>query len=232
MEEPVVEVRADGPYVVRGPLELRRMRDVQTSHGEPVAWAVRSRERLAGGRDALVCRCGRSEAMPFCDESRCAEGGWDGTESAPSGVFADRAQATEGRGLTIRYDKQLCCHAGFCGTDTTNVWKMVRELAPDDTVTRAYVMAMIDRCPSGALTYRFDDLDDDLDADLPVGVGVVDGGPLFVTGRVEVRSADGVPYERRNRVALCRCGTSERKPFCDGSHVRAGFRDGCDDSRP
>jgi CDGSH-type Zn-finger protein len=47
-----------------------------------------------------------------------------------------------------------------------------------------------------------------------------------VRGGIEVHSADGRVYELRNRVALCRCGASGNKPFCDGSHVATGFNDG------
>jgi hypothetical protein len=44
-------------------------------------------------------------------------------------------------------------------------------------------------------------------------------GPIWVRGGVPVVSADGQPYEIRNRVALCRCGRSANKPFCNGSHA-------------
>ena len=53
-------------------------------------------------------------------------------------------------------------------------------------------------------------------------------GPLWVRGGVPVVSADGYEYEVRNRVTLCRCGSSENKPFCDGSHASIGFTDGLD----
>lgn len=50
-------------------------------------------------------------------------------------------------------------------------------------------------------------------------------GPLIVRGDVELRDANGDPIERRRRtVALCRCGLSTIKPFCDGTHKPAGFR--------
>src|SRR5713226_10695678 len=44
-------------------------------------------------------------------------------------------------------------------------------------------------------------------------------GPIWVRGGIRVESADGTPYEIRNRVALCRCGGSANKPFCDGTHA-------------
>ncbi|MCK2029321.1 CDGSH iron-sulfur domain-containing protein [Microbacterium sp. 22179] len=50
-------------------------------------------------------------------------------------------------------------------------------------------------------------------------------GPLLVRGAIDLRDADGNAIEQRRRtVALCRCGLSAIKPFCDGTHKPAGFR--------
>jgi CDGSH-type Zn-finger protein len=50
-------------------------------------------------------------------------------------------------------------------------------------------------------------------------------GPLLVRGDVELHAADGTPIaSHRRTVALCRCGLSALKPFCDGTHKPAGFR--------
>lgn len=64
---------------------------------------------------------------------------------------------------------------------------------------------------------------DEPDPDLPVGIAVLDDGPLALTG-VTVRRADG-SAETRRHIRLCRCGASANKPFCDGSHETVGFRD-------
>ena len=48
-------------------------------------------------------------------------------------------------------------------------------------------------------------------------------GPLFVRGRLKIVDADGRLIREDTRLALCRCGASENKPFCDGSHRRVGF---------
>jgi CDGSH-type Zn-finger protein len=50
--------------------------------------------------------------------------------------------------------------------------------------------------------------------------------PIWVRGGICIESADGTPYEVRNRVTLCRCGASANKPFCDGQHAAVGFEDG------
>jgi hypothetical protein len=50
-------------------------------------------------------------------------------------------------------------------------------------------------------------------------------GPLLIRGDVDIVGPDGEVLPRRRRtVALCRCGLSALKPFCDGSHKAAGFR--------
>ena len=83
---------------------------------------------------------------------------------------------------------------------------------------------MVTRCPSGALTLRTLD-GADIEPELAQAIGVIDDGPLLVTGAIPVARADGEPFEARNRIALCRCGHSANKPLCDGSHHEAGFAD-------
>jgi CDGSH-type Zn-finger protein len=58
-----------------------------------------------------------------------------------------------------------------------------------------------------------------------VSITAYPDGPLLVRGDVDLRTADGEPIPRTRRtVALCRCGLSTIKPFCDGTHKAAGFR--------
>jgi CDGSH-type Zn-finger protein len=54
-----------------------------------------------------------------------------------------------------------------------------------------------------------------------VKVTVVNNGPLLIDGEVEVVDQEGHAYGLggRTKIGLCRCGFSERKPFCDGSHA-------------
>jgi CDGSH-type Zn-finger protein/uncharacterized Fe-S cluster protein YjdI len=56
-----------------------------------------------------------------------------------------------------------------------------------------------------------------------ISVSTVDNGPLMIVGPVEVRSTDGSAVNRTENVALCRCGASKNKPYCDGSHTRIEF---------
>jgi CDGSH-type Zn-finger protein len=59
----------------------------------------------------------------------------------------------------------------------------------------------------------------------PVVITVGADGPNMLVGPVEIRNQAGDLVKTAGRVALCRCGASENKPFCDGSHKRIGFTD-------
>lgn len=215
-QTPSVKVRKNGPYVVSGSVPLRNKEPIVSEHGEPLTW--RTGKVTDRGAAYTLCRCGRSSNKPYCDGTH-AQVGFDGTETASTDSYQERKDTYPGTGIEVLDDRSLCLHAGFCGNRVTNVWKMAAKT--DDTVVRAQVMAMIERCPSGALSYEVEG--DTVEPDLPIEVSVVPSGPLWVTGGIPVERSDGQAVEVRNRVALCRCGQSANKPFCDGTHKEAGF---------
>ncbi len=48
---------------------------------------------------------------------------------------------------------------------------------------------------------------------------------LIIKGPLTIQSADGRFHSQRSRAALCRCGQSDKKPFCDANHKRCGFKE-------
>jgi len=54
-------------------------------------------------------------------------------------------------------------------------------------------------------------------------ISIRPNGPYIVSGTFELKDPDGNPYPAAERIALCRCGASVTKPFCDGTHSKAGF---------
>ena len=211
-----IRVAENGPYFVSGDIPLTVKRPVMSEHGEPLTWQT-EQPRDTTARYTL-CRCGASDTKPFCDLThRSIE--WDGAENAPTDQYADRAESLGGVGIEIFDDRPTCVHAGFCGNEVTNVWKMAAETG--DSRVRAQAMAMVERCPSGALTYAVDG--EPIEPDLPREIAVIPDGPLWVNGGIGVERSDGTALEARNRVTLCRCGRSGNKPLCDGSHKDAGF---------
>jgi 3-phenylpropionate/trans-cinnamate dioxygenase ferredoxin subunit len=57
-----------------------------------------------------------------------------------------------------------------------------------------------------------------------VTIETIKNGPYIVKGEVELIDADGNKFPVEKRMALCRCGASTEKPFCDGTHSKIGFQ--------
>jgi CDGSH-type Zn-finger protein len=213
---PTVTAVPNGPFLVSGSVPSYRRRSVQSEHGEPLAWETTERVETRGRY--YLCRCGQSDNKPFCDGAHNRVG--FATDDHDSGAYDERSNVLGGTGITVRDDRSICVHAGFCGTRVANVWGQVAETG--ESTVRAQVIAMVEKCPSGALTFRFDG--DDVEPLMPAAIAITDDGPLWLTGAIPV-SFEGTTLEARNRVTLCRCGASANKPLCDGTHKTAGFQD-------
>ena len=221
-DEKKIVVQKDGPYQVYGGIPLVRKTQVVTDQGEPLTW--RRGEALPAGERYDLCRCGRSRNKPFCDKSHDAVH-FDGAETADTRPTAERQMIYPGgTGIVVKADGWLCMNSGFCGNRLATIRQLVEK--SDDVNVRSNVVAMVERCPSGSLTYAMAPGEPDIEPDLPQQIAVVieitsDGpldGPLWVTGNIPIERADGQPFETRNRVVLCGCGRSMSKPLCDGAH--------------
>ena len=221
-----IEIEEDGPYVVYGEVPLVRKEQVVSEYGEPLAW--KNSGTIAARSPYRLCRCGRSSDKPFCDSTH-REIMFDGLESANTSSTAERQIIYSGAtGIFVKRDHSLCTESGFCGTREAGILELVRQT--DDPKVRSQVMAMIERCPSGSLTYSIEEGGPDVEPDLPAEITVTteilsDGpiaGPLWVTGSIQVERADGQPLEARPRLTLCCCGRSKIKPLCDGAHRTIG----------
>jgi CDGSH-type Zn-finger protein len=199
--KPTVEERENGPLVFKG---LRSMKgtDGRELDVKPVM---------------VLCRCGHSNNKPFCDGSH-KTAGFESRGGTPAG--RDRVISYEGREVTVHYNPQTCSHAAECGRLASHVFNPVQKpwVQPDNG-SLAEIEAVVAACPSGALSlagsHKFADR---------AGVEVERNGPYWVTGcAIEgVSRTEGMSEEK---FVLCRCGKSGNKPFCDGSHRDAGWRD-------
>lgn len=220
-----ITVSENGPYFVEGGVPLVRLEIVVNDAGESVGY--RELERIDAGDSYMLCRCGQSHTKPFCDFSHLSAG-FDGTETAGHGTYLEEAVSINGTGLNLHDARKLCAEARFCDR-AGGLWNLVHRC--DDAQTRDLAIEEASLCPSGR--YVACDADGDpFEPELEPSIAILEdphldvSGPIFVRGGVEIVDAAGEPYEVRNRVTLCRCGHSKNKPFCDGSHIAAGFRDG------
>ncbi|MGH8621266.1 MAG: CDGSH iron-sulfur domain-containing protein, partial [Burkholderiales bacterium] len=201
-----IEVVRNGPYRVSGACRVRNAR------GEDVP--VR-------GRFAL-CRCGSSGNKPFCDGTH-AQIGFDGTRFTE--VSPGAAQSYRGRAIAIHDNRALCAHSSICTDNLPGVFRLGGEPWIDaDGADAAAAIAIVERCPSGALSYSLDGAPPPAGPAEPL-ITASANGPYFVSGRVDLRAGGARPRDPR-RYALCRCGGSKNKPFCDGTHWAIRFDEG------
>lgn len=76
---------------------------------------------------------------------------------------------------------------------------------------------------SGSLGSPAGDQQHDVDLEGGLVIAAAPNGPLLLDGGCEIRGADGATH-RSKKAALCRCGLSANKPYCDGSHSTGGFK--------
>ena len=144
-----------------------------------------------------------------------------GGPAGPVSVIVDGVEQVEGRDLQLQFEAKRCIHARFCVTGAPAVflanvqgpWIHPDAMATDRLVEIAHA------CPSGAIRYRRKDgrLDE---TPPPVNLtSVRENGPYAV--RADIRlEGEALGY----RATLCRCGASQNKPFCDGSHNAVSFQ--------
>lgn len=128
--------------------------------------------------------------------------------------------------IDVTFDGRRCIHAAYCLRGQPAVFNNQRRPWIDPNQAPAdEIAAVIHRCPSGALHYHRKDGGRAETADEHNTIWVQKDGPLYLRGRIHVRTADGRFEIEDVRMALCRCGLSKNKPFCDNSHFRISFSD-------
>ena len=222
-----VKVTLNGPYEVSGMVPVR-METIGTNlHNESVKW-IPGKTFTPTEQPFYLCRCGHSHHKPFCDNTHLKIH-FDGTETAGHTNYIDEAELLEGPTMLLTDVQKLCAFARFCDPNG-QVWSMVDDT--DAPRIREQFIKQVGECPSGRLVAWDRETKQPIEPLLSPEIGVVEdpskgvSGPLWLQGGIEVIDANGQPYEVRNRVTLCRCGASSNKPFCDGTHVSNGFKDG------
>ena len=132
----------------------------------------------------------------------------------------------EGKEIDATWDGRLCIHVQECTRAKGELFKSGRKpWGQPDLGEADYVARVVERCPTGALTYSRKDGGAEENSPKVNRVVLANNGPLYVSGDLKVAGAQNDMPGTRFRAALCRCGDSKNKPFCDNTHEEAGFRD-------
>ncbi len=133
--------------------------------------------------------------------------------------------------ITIEWKPETCIHSTICFKGLGEVFNPQRrpwiEMSHADTEK---IKQQIHQCPSGALSYTVNEKEPvlsplpDVKEDVKLTtIECLKNGPYLVRETITIKKADGTEETRVGSTALCRCGASASKPFCDGSHGKIGF---------
>lgn len=123
--------------------------------------------------------------------------------------------------ITVVWKPNMCIHSEECTKRLPEVYH------PDEkpwikveNATTAALKKQIDNCPSGALSYYENGEIPKASNTKQTKIEVQENGPLLVYGNVELVDTEGNSTQKEKITALCRCGASGNKPYCDGSHAK------------
>ncbi|HEV3090540.1 MAG TPA: ferritin-like domain-containing protein [Candidatus Cybelea sp.] len=195
-----------------GPLIVRNLRKLTNSKGK----ALPVRPIVA------LCRCGGSKLKPYCDGTHATNGFC--SKKTPDRA-PDRLDTYEGKEIVVLDNRGTCCHFGNCTDHLPQVFHQPPAVwATPDAASAGEVEAIVRACPSGALGFVKDGVTYEGEEREPE-IYVAENASYYVRGNIELR---GEPFNQgasREHYALCRCGHSKNKPFCDGTHWYIGFKD-------
>jgi uncharacterized Fe-S cluster protein YjdI len=128
--------------------------------------------------------------------------------------------------LTVIWKPNLCIHSQICCKGLPAVFnpKIKPWIKPENSTT-IELMKLIDKCPTQALSYTLNEqtTKTEITEMNQVTIQVTINGPLLVDGKFTLIDKDGKETLREGTSALCRCGASKNKPFCDGEHNSVNF---------
>ncbi len=213
-----IKITKNGPYIVTGGVPLYEQKLITDEAGHTKE--LQDIQQFPSQENYTLCRCGQSKNKPYCDGSH-TPAGFDGTETASKKTYMEKAETFEGPELKLTDAHEFCDHSRFClraGGIRENIKKSDDPEARQTAIDEAMI------CPSGRLVLWDKKTDQPFEKEYEPSIVLIRDpqknceGPIWVRGGITIESADGTEYEARNRVTLCRCGKSENKPYCDGSH--------------
>lgn len=126
--------------------------------------------------------------------------------------------------LTVIWKPGTCIHSENCFKGLPMVFDPNKKPWVNvEGASKKEIMEQIDKCPSKALDYKLDN-EEELEVDDEQIVEVSPNGPLLVYGNIKVKHPDGSEVSKSRVTAFCRCGASQNKPFCDGTHKKIEFK--------
>jgi len=130
--------------------------------------------------------------------------------------------------VTIVWKPSTCIHSTLCWKGEAGLPEVfnprVKPWIKPEGASTEKIVEHVKKCPSGALSFFYNEqaeIKSELNTEIKIEA--VLNGPLLVYGNILVKDSKGKETKRSNVTALCRCGKSENKPYCDGNHIKHNF---------
>jgi uncharacterized Fe-S cluster protein YjdI len=124
------------------------------------------------------------------------------------------------REITVEWRPELCYHSRVCTAGLSEVFNPdKRPWINDKGANDEQIANQVNQCPSGALSLK-----QDKNKQSMTEIKTIENGPVMVSGDIKLFVGGKEQEFKADRVALCRCGASGKKPFCDGSHQAEDFK--------
>ena len=134
--------------------------------------------------------------------------------------------------ITVVWKPNSCIHSTLCWKGLIEVFNpKEKPWIKMDGATTEKIIEQVRKCPSGALSYqRNDELPEESGKIMSESASILKievspNGPYLVKSECLIIHSDGREETKTGTVALCRCGASGNKPYCDGSHRKIDFRE-------
>lgn len=139
--------------------------------------------------------------------------------------MATRSRTYHGDQVDVTYELRRCIHAEECVNRLAAVFdKNKKPWIETNNAPPEQLIETILHCPTGALHFERKDGGANESAPTHNTIQLVEDGPLYVKGDVTIIQSDQTLILKDTRVALCRCGASNNKPFCDNTHKSINFQ--------
>jgi uncharacterized Fe-S cluster protein YjdI len=129
--------------------------------------------------------------------------------------------------LSVIWQPDLCIHSTNCFKGLSGVFNPAQKPWINvEAASAEEIVNQIDKCPSGALSYRYENDEEGKKESINsnISISISDDGPILVNGPAHIRYNNKEEVNTSRNIALCRCGHSSNKPYCDGSHKKYGFK--------
>ena len=127
--------------------------------------------------------------------------------------------------VTVVWETEKCIHSAICAKGLPQVFQPKdRPWIKIDAAETETIVNQVKQCPTGALSFYMNNEADKTSEHLETKVEVLEDGPLLVYGTLKVTHKDGKQEIKNRTTAFCRCGLSDNKPFCDGTHTKEDFK--------